>query len=368
MTTHDSELQYRQHGFLGQLSLAMVETVDPTSDLRWQQLVEQRPSDLFHAPAWIRVLRETYNFEPRALLSSDAQGRPQAGVTYTRISDMLGDRVAVMPFSDYCDPLVDEPGAWEALAEQLLAEGCLLTVRCLHNDLPLADKRFSLVNRARWHGIDLNADLDALWTRVDEGSRRAIRKARNNGITVRVAEQKPDLRAFFELHLRVRKLKYRMLAQPYRFFEQIWQQFTPGAQGFLMLAEHEGQVIGGVYYLRWKDTLYYKFNASDPTHLALRPNDLVLWQGMTLARELGCTYLDLGLSDWDQEGLIRYKRKFATDEKTISFLRHTPPGAVPPQAVELRTLLPQLTNLFTDASVPDAVTEQAGDQLYRLFC
>jgi hypothetical protein len=32
-----------------------------------------------------------------------------------------------------------------------------------------------------------------------------------------------------------------------------------------------------------------------------------------------------------------------------------------------RALLPQLTNLLTESSVPDDVTERAGDILYRYF-
>ena len=34
---------------------------------------------------------------------------------------------------------------------------------------------------------------------------------------------------------------------------------------------------------------------------------------------------------------------------------------------QIRGLLPHLTDLFTDRSVPDSVTEKAGDLLYRFF-
>mgnify|MGYP000694688979 CR=1 FL=1 len=98
-----------------------------------------------------------------------------------------------------------------------------------------------------------------------------------------------------------------------------------------------------------------------------RPNDLIVWEGMKYGRDKGHEYLDFGLSDWDQEGLVRYKRKFATDEKTISFLRHSPNGTVSQQTQQMADFLPQLTELFTRESVPDEVTEQAGNILYRYF-
>ncbi|MCK5565187.1 MAG: hypothetical protein KAJ07_08060, partial [Planctomycetes bacterium] len=82
----------------------------------------------------------------------------------------------------------------------------------------------------------------------------------------------------------------------------------------------------------------------------------------------GYDYLDFGLSDWDQEGLVRYKRKFASEEKTIFFLRYLPDGVPAEQEKQLRSLFSQLTDLFTDETVPDDVTEKAGNVLYRFFC
>jgi len=49
---------------------------------------------------------------------------------------------------------------------------------------------------------------------------------------------------------------------------------------------------------------------------------------------------------------VRYKRKFGTEEKTISFLRSKPNG-LPTLAEKLtRDLLAQLTHRFTDRMVP----------------
>src|SRR5204862_531939 len=108
--------------------------------------------------------------------------------------------------------------------------------------------------------------------------------------------------------------------QPYRFFEAIWQAFVEAERGALLLAEHDDQPIGGILLLEWKSTLYYKFNASAHANLTHRPNDLLMWQAIQHGKARGLTRMDFGLSDWDQEGLIRYKRKFASEEKSISFL------------------------------------------------
>ncbi len=341
--------------------------IDPRTDPTWLALSQSYPSSVFNSPQWLRVLGDTYGFDVEAYVLLDADGRPLAGIPFCHIADIRGERIASLPFSDFSDPLVEEPAHWEILAGKLLEQGCPVHVRPLHNPIPNQDPRFVQVNRARWHGIDLDKDMDLIWQGFHSGARRAIRKAQRNGLVAYRAKSMGDLRTFFEMHRGVRKHKYRMLAQPYAFFQNIWRQFVEPGQGALMLVHRDEEILGGALFLEWQGTLYYKFNASAPGTLGLRPNDLVIWEGIHYAKAKGLTHFDFGLSDWDQEGLVRYKRKYATEEKTISFLRYTPEGEPCAPVEAVRELLPHLTQLFTDESVPDDITEAAGALLYRYF-
>ena len=345
----------------------MVQRIDPRTHSGWAALVERMPSDVFHSPAWLSVLADTYDWIPAAHVLLDDSGDPRAGIPFCSITDMFGNRTVTLPFSDYCDPLVADLDSWRCLTETLLASGDPMVVRCLHCDVPLADPRFSAYKRAKWHGLDLAPDLDSLWGGLDSAPQRAIRHSQRNGVTVRWASDPRDLRTFFEMHLAVRKYKYGMLAQPYAFFENIWRHFVQRGEGYLLLATHDERVLGGVMLLRWKDTLYYKFNASASADLAHRPNDLMVWESIKHAKALGCSKFDFGLSDWDQEGLLRFKRKFGTTEKTISFLRHAPELGAAAYESQARELLAGMTRVFVDRLVPDSVTERAGADLYRFF-
>ncbi len=342
--------------------------VDPRVDPLWKRLVEQQRSDLFHSPAWSSVLADTYGFEPLAYVLTDDANAPLAGVPFVPIADIRGQRKVTLPFSDYCDPLAADAAAWNALLEQFVDPVTTYKIRCVHNDIPLDDARLSLVNRAKWHGLSLEADLDELWMGLEGSARRAVRKAEQQDVVVRPAANLEDLRVFYELHVQIRKQKYRMVAQPGRFFEYIWRHFVEQQRGTLLMAEHNGTIVGTTMLLIWKDRLYYKFNASTLTDLAIRPNDLMIWRGIQYGKEQGLTYLDLGLSDWDQDGLIRYKRKYAHDERTISFLQtNHEPAQQSAAADDFGALLSQLTDLMTDSSVPDHITASAGDLLYRYF-
>ena len=48
--------------------------VDPRTDPVWQLLVDRTPSSVFHSPAWIQVLTDTYGWEASAFVVLDDRG------------------------------------------------------------------------------------------------------------------------------------------------------------------------------------------------------------------------------------------------------------------------------------------------------
>jgi CelD/BcsL family acetyltransferase involved in cellulose biosynthesis len=340
--------------------------IDPTTHALWDDLIQHHCySSIFHTPQWLRALTDTYQFELMATVKTDRSGQPVAGIPFALLNDQRGKRIISLPFSDFTDALVHNAEEWDELLEPLLDQNCPIVLRQLHNIIPLQDKRFELTNRAKWHGIDLQPEVDELWQGLHHSARRAIRKSQRDGIQIRIAE-KDELHTFYDLHLGVRKYKYQLLAQPYPFFENIWQNLVEAGHGLIFFAEYEGTVIGTLFFLCWGDTFTYKFSATKQDELIHRPTDIMLWEAMLYGKEHGFKTLDLGLSDWDQEGLLRFKRKYASEEKTISFLRHTPKHFTAP-VDHFGSTLGQLTNLFTRPDVPDEVTEEAGNLLYRFF-
>ena len=341
--------------------------VDPLVDGLYRRLLDRHVSRLFHSPPWLHVLRDAYGFRPQALLLLGPDGEPEGGVVACRIADAMGARVVSLPFSDYCDPLVESCEDWETLFDALRSGGERVIVRCVHSTVTAADARLAVLKTARWHGLSLLPDLSALWRGLEPPKRRAIRRARRQGVELAALEGDAFLDAFYRLHLGVRKHKYRLLPQPRRFFDAIRRRFEEANAWYPLAARCGGRIVAAVILLRWGGTLYYKFSASDPAALDLRPNDFLMWRAIEFAAELGCAQLDLGLSDDDQSGLVRFKRQFGAEEKEIRFLCHDPGGAGADAAVEFRAALGRITQFLTDRAVPDEVTSAAGDRLYRYF-
>jgi CelD/BcsL family acetyltransferase involved in cellulose biosynthesis len=320
-----------------------------------------RTGSLFHSPEWCRVLADTYGWEPRASVLVDTNGTPTAGVPWCLVSDPGGDRVISLPFSDYAGPIGAPPH--DPLFDAL--EDAALPVRCRVLATPGAPAARPVVRTARWHGIDLDVDLDAMWARLGASSRRAIAKARREGVAIVERTDDDFLPYFLRLHTRVRTSKYRLLPQPLEFFAAMRNRFHAAGGWLPLAAVRDGTVLAATVYLRSRDTLYYKFNASDPATLGSRPNDLLLWAGIELGRRLGCHRLDLGASDDDQAGLIRFKRGYASEEREIQTLASGPP--LPPSLHEFRALLTRLTDGVTHEAVPDELAQQAGAVFYRYF-
>jgi predicted ATP-grasp superfamily ATP-dependent carboligase/acetyltransferase-like isoleucine patch superfamily enzyme/CelD/BcsL family acetyltransferase involved in cellulose biosynthesis len=345
-----------------------IQLIDPTTHPAWSELVEGSNSSVFSSPQWIDTIVATYGFNIEAAVLSGAGARPIAGLACADVRDLRGDRLISLPFSDYCDPIVDSAEHWDQLTAPFLARGLPLYLRVRDAEVPRNDERFDCIGELAWHGTTLEGDEGDVFARLDPRFRQALRAAERHGVTVRFGSDLDDVRSYYELHCNTRTRKYNLLPQPWFFFENMWKRFAPLDSIVVGLAEHDGDVIAGALYLVFGNVIYYKFGASIADRLRVRPNELLGWRSMLLGRERGCTAYDWGVSDLDQPGLITYKRKCATDERRLVVLRHTPAAyARPAYAAEVEETLTELTRALTSEDVPPLVAQRAGDVLYRFF-
>ncbi len=344
---------------------------DPRSDPRWAALARGPRGHLFISPPWIDAVCRTYGFEPHARVMTGADGTPAGGFAWVLVDDLLGERVLSLPFCERADPPVDDLTTWEAVTAEPLTLGAAVTVRVLEtpDNVPLRDPRLVRTGLAAWHGTALDAPVEEIWTRFDGSARRNVRTAERKGVEVVASEGLEAVRRFHDLHVSLRKTKYRLLAQPMELFERIWHAFAPNGGIVTLLAMADGVPIAGGLYLEWAGTLYHKFGASRMEYRSMCPNNAITWTAIRWAAERGLDGVDWGLSDLDQPGLLEYKRQWASTEQRIVTLCSAPPAPTRPGGGdEARALLGELSSLLTDPTVPDEVAARAGGLLYRYFC
>jgi hypothetical protein len=348
-------------------TLEMSSTVVDTRFHDWSaHFSAHRLTSLFSSPEWVEILSRTYGIEIQASLLHTRGG--YAALLFSHIRDVRGDRIVSLPFCDYCDPLLDDPSLWTKVVEPLVKLDVPVRLRCLRNRLPAEDPRFVLSRTAKWHGTDLMHAEDELWAGISAQARQNIRHAVRNGVVVREGRSMEDAKIFYNMHLLTRKNKYRLLAQPFALIENIFTAFSEGDRVVTLIAECDGVPLAGILLLQFGDVLYYKFNAS--VDQKCRANDLLAWHAILFGHRRTLTRLDFGVSETNQSGLIRYKRKFASEEREIHFYDWTPErlqNAPDARGEEASEILSYITRLLTDPAVPNEITQAAGDKLYRLF-
>jgi CelD/BcsL family acetyltransferase involved in cellulose biosynthesis len=338
--------------------MSSVIDIDPVSDPRWAELVSGGGGTLFNSPRWLHAVSRSYDFDAHASVVME-EGALTGGLAYTVIEDVRGRRLVAFPFSDFCEPVAPDLESWHRMVDPLLDLGPL-TVRCREGLPPVEDDRFRRSVDHRWHATSINHEIDddTRFAQLDSKFRQNVRRAMRAGVDVTICSDTAHVRGFYDLHVGTRLHKHRLLPQPYRFFERLSGVF--GDDLLVALAHHDGRPIAGILFLVSGESLYYKYNASDVTaDLSVRPNELLLWEGMRLAAERGWNRIDLGVSSVDQPDLIRYKRKVANEELSVVSMHHARGVRVPGPGLD--ELLASVETLMRSERVGPDVTGRVAE-------
>lgn len=300
-----------------------------TRSTDWQSYVQSTgASALSCQPAWLELLRRVYGYEAVPLTATDADGAIQGVLPLCRLrSPLTGRRLVSVPFCDSAPLLADNERAAADLVDQAVAlahaEGAkYLELRSGPNALLAARDDFAASDLyVRWL-VPLAGGADAAWKALHSPVQRQVKKARKAGVTVRLAASLDDMLAYHRLHLLTRSRKHGMPAQPERYFRALWQTFAADGTLWVLLAEHEGQVVAGMVFFGAGDTLRYAYGASDPRTLAHGPNNLLLWEAIERGAAAGYATLDLGRTARDNEGLMQFKRGWGATPEPLTYYYH----------------------------------------------
>jgi CelD/BcsL family acetyltransferase involved in cellulose biosynthesis len=307
--------------------------------------------NLFASMDWLSVLDQTYKIKI-FVKYIEREGKIGSYIIYSEVKNFLEWKICVCSYCDYFDCHVETVADWRALFESIRAEypQHRIAVRNLRDEIARQSPDFQVLSKERYHFLDLQGTVDECWKRTHDSFKSAVKQAQKAGAVVKPCT-KADLPKFFHMHLRLRKDKYRLFPQPYRFFENIWDQYVARDKGVMLGAfDPQGNLIAANIYLICDDTLYYKFNTSSLTTLSFRPNNLLFWEGIRFAKERNLKYLDLGSSGCEQEGLILFKNHTGAVMQDITHLGYAPPD----YKFSSKRILKIMTRFFTSRWMPDA--------------
>jgi hypothetical protein len=294
--------------------------VDPISGSSWDELITRHPrATIFHTSAWARVLVDTYGYKPH-YFAAECAGEPTAMCVLEVNSWVTGRRGISLPFTDECGLLSGGSHSFDELFQFGIEMGERQNWKSIEiraggapTDLPVSLSFYS-------HNLQLNNDAEKLFGSFDPSVRRAIRKAQNSKLEISISSGFEAIRDYFQLHCITRQ-KHGLPPQSFQFFANIHRHIIGPGHGFVVLARKNGRTIAGAVFFRFRQTVLYKFGASDPEFDSLRANNLLMWSAIQHSCREGFRFLDFGRTSSHNDGLRRYKRSWGSEEKILNYIK-----------------------------------------------
>ena len=166
------------------------------------------------------------------------------------------------------------------------------------------------------HVLKIDKAEKEIFKSFSENTKRNIKKAQKEKVIIKLRNDEEGIRVFYKMQCETRK-KHGLPPQPYKFFLNLLKLIVFQGMCDILLAKHNGKFIAGAVYLKIGKKILYKFGASFSKYHHLRANHFIMWEAIRRHRLEGYENFDFGRTEFENEGLRRFKLGFNTDEKLI---------------------------------------------------
>lgn len=300
---------------------------------------------LFSESLWIKVLSKTYNFKIIGFALDYKTNEiilmtPDTELENGNGSSSFGDKSIILfnvkrrnqslqlsslPFSDYSGFTgLDFSDDLVKMLEKQYTGTIKIEIRN-----KVTSERFQSKLIGYRHALDLNRTKDDIFRGFKKTQvQQPILKSLREGLQYSINTDYGSIEKFYYLHLLTRK-KLGLPIQPKKFFINFWGEIISKGYGYIVLVSSKGKDISAGIYAGVRSEISYKFSASHPEYLKLRPNNLMLWSGIVEAQNRGYQIFDFGRTDLETEGLRKFKLGWGAVEEPLyySYYPSVPDGS-----------------------------------------
>lgn len=341
---------------------------DPLRDSRWEAFVCRHPQgSVFHSTSWLEALHRTYGYEPVVYTTSPPGAELANGIVMCKVRSWItGSRAVSLPFSDHCQPLVDDGVALNALLSHVQESmgperWKYFELRPRHSDgiteglsTPLKRSEHYLL-----HILDLRPDLDTLFRNLQKSSvQRKIRRAERERLEYQEGHSERLVRQFYDLMILTRR-RHGIPPQPLEWFQNLIRSLQDRI--VIRMALKDGQPIASILTISHERTMVYKYGCSDSKYHNLGGMALVFWKAIQDGKQSGAVEFDLGRSDCTNGGLISFKENWGAKPFSLDYLR----GSMRRSAPHVGSAWQRRAIEGMFSRMPDSLLTAAGKLLYR---
>jgi hypothetical protein len=340
-----------------------INVLNPLSDNRWDEFVALHPrASVFHQRGWLQALQKTYGYEPLALTSASPGEPLRDGIVLCRVPSWLtGTRLVSLPFTDHCEPLLNDSSDFLEFERWLQTE-CdrqnwkyveLRPLSCredLKGSLPSSSSYY-------FHALNLTPAVSEIFRGLHKSSvQQMIRRAEKSGLSYEVGRSEKLVGEFYGLLLKTRR-RHGLFPQPRVWFQNLFECL--GEHVEIRVARKDDVAIAAIMTLRHSSSVIYKYGCSDQEFHNLGGMQLVLWRLIEESKQTGATEIDFGRSDMDNAGLVTFKDRFGATKKLITYARYPEKKGTSAMSWGERAAR------YVFSVLPDSVSPVAGSLLYR---
>jgi len=297
------------------------------------------------------------------VLTSTPPGEPLGdGIVVCRVSSWFtGTRFVSLPFSDHCEPLLNDHSKFVEFMNWLQGECDRQKSRYVELR-PLATVQEGcgfLPSRSYFfHELDLRPGIEQIRGAFHRDSiQRRIQKAERERLSYEVGRSEELLEEFYRLLLITRR-RHQVLPQPRTWFRNLMKYMGDGIA--IRLARKGRTPVAAMLTLRHRSTVVYKYGCSNEKFHNLGGMPFLFWRLIEESKASGTTEIDFGRSDLANESLALFKDRFGTTRKLLTYYRNRSTeradSAISRGSKVIRPLL---------SILPDTAFSAAGRILYR---
>jgi hypothetical protein len=264
----------------------------------WEHLLEQFPDfSVFHTLPWFQMIEAVHGASVRMARADDEDGRCVAiwPVFETRKGPL---KILGSPVPGWCTaymgPLFgqgcDVDAALRAfLQHKLFQRGSYFSCKVLNDKaaVDLSPFGFDEVEKLDTYCLDLTLSQDELWSNLKSECRTRVRKAEKLGLEVRQESDDSFLDTYWEMSRETFAICSIKPPFTQRFLEEMWRTLHPAGLLRAVSAWHNGERIATLMLPFDRRTMYYWGGASYIRHRGIPAHNLLHWEAIKLAQDLG---------------------------------------------------------------------------------
>ena len=301
-----------------------LKVINPLTIANWNDLIlDSKNYSIFHSKEWCELLEKTYNYEPLYFIAFDKEKLKILIPMMLVKSIFTGKRLVSLPFSDYCEPLIENEFEYDDLLKEIVKLGQQKGARYI--EFKGGEQYFidqPVFSNGYLHKLELSLSEDELFNNLRKSNKRNIKKAIKENVEVRFSYSHSSLVEYYKLHVLTRK-KHGLPPQPFKFFDNIYKMIISKGMGSIVESLYKGQVISSCIFFTFGKKVLYKFGASDMRYQNLRANNLLFWEAIKYYSNMGYEELCFGRTSAQSESLRQFKTGWGVNETPSPFYRYS---------------------------------------------